>query len=296
MFKRVGLFILTNIFVIVTLGIVLNILGVNHYITAQGLDYKSLAIFCLVWGMGGALISLGISRWMAKKMMNVQLVSPTGPQGALVRRVHAIARKANLPVMPEVGIFDSEAINAFATGPSRSRSLVAVSTGLLRKMGDEEVEGVLAHEVAHIANGDMVTMTLLQGVVNAFVMFLARVVAYFIANAMRSNDRDGGQMGWFAHMMVVFVLEIIFGILASTVVMWFSRWREYRADAGSATLVGKHKMVAALEALRRDYGVMAESAQAPTSARVMGISSKSSFMQLFSSHPSLENRIRALKG
>ena len=293
--KRVALFLATNVLVIVTMSFVMNILGIGHYLTPYGIDYAGLMAFCLVWGMGGAFISLCLSRWMAKRMMGVQLVSPTGPHGAYARKVHEIAKRAGLDEMPEVGIYESPVVNAFATGRSRNSSLVAVSTGLLQKMGDDEIEGVLAHEVAHIANGDMITMTLIQGVINAFVMFLARAVAYAIESSMR-GDRDGeggAAIGWFAHMMIVFVLEIIFGILASVVVLAFSRWREYRADAGSATLVGKHKMIAALEALKRDYSSMEETKQ-QQSVQTMSISSKKGILKLFSSHPDLDDRIRAL--
>ena len=216
-------------------------------------------------------------------MMGVTIVSQRDARyGQLVTKVHQIARRAGLQTMPEVGIFNSPVVNAFATGRSRNNSLVAVSTGLLQKMREDEVEGVLAHEVAHIANGDMVTMALIQGVINAFVMFLARVVAYAIQSSMRSNDdrEGGGHMGGLAYMMTVFVLEIIFGIIASTIVMAFSRWREYRADAGSAALVGKDKMIAALTALKRDYSLMQET-EMKTSVQTMSISSKEGLMKLF---------------
>ena len=296
--KRIGLFLLTNILVIVTLSLVMNILGIGYYLTPYGIDYKALLAFCLLWGMGGAFISLWMSRWMAKTMMGVRTLSPSsGPYGAYVRKVHEIARRAGLREMPEVGIYESPVINAFATGRSRNSSLVAVSTGLLQKMDEDEIEGVLAHEVAHIANGDMITLALIQGVVNAFVMFLARIVAYAIESSLRGNrDGEGGAaIGGFAHMMTVFVLELVFGVLASIVVLAFSRWREYRADAGSAALVGKGKMIAALEALRRDYSLMEEGAGVGQSVQTMSISSKKGFLGLFSSHPSLEDRIRALR-
>ncbi len=295
MFKRIGLFFAVNIMVLVTVSLILNFFGIGHYLTSQGLDYTALMIFCLVWGMVGSFISLFISKWMAKKMMGVVVVSPTDQRwGALVRKVHEIARRAGLKEMPEVGVFDSTVINAFATGRSRKNSLVAVSTGLLHKMREDEIEGVLAHEVAHIANGDMVTMALLQGVINAFVMFLARVVAYAIASSMRGNNREeNSPVGGLSYMITVFVLEIVFGIIASVVVMKFSRWREYRADAGSATLVGKDKMIAALVALKRDFSLMQETEMKPA-AQTMSISSKGSFMKLFSSHPDLDERIRAL--
>ena len=294
MFKRIGLFLLTNILVIVTVSFILNFFGIGNYMTAYGLDYQALMVFCLVWGMVGSFISLCLSKWMAKMMMGVEIVSANGPYGDLVRRIHTLSRRAGLSVMPEVGIFRSPVINAFATGRGRNSSLVAVSTGLLDRMDDGEVEGVLAHEVAHIANGDMVTMALVQGVVNAFVMFLARVVAYFIQASMRSNDRNGGGVGGFAYIMTVFALEIVFGILASIIVMWFSRYREFRADAGSAALAGKDKMIRALEALKRDYENMQET-NYKTAVQTMSISSKKGIMKLFSSHPDLDDRIRALE-
>ena len=297
MFKRYGLFLAVNIMVLLTLSFLLSALGLNNYLTATGLDYKALMIFCLIWGMAGSFISLFISKWMAKTMMGVVVVSPTDHRwGTLVRRVHEISRRAGLKTMPEVGVFDSPVINAFATGRSRNNSLVAVSTGLLHKMNEDEVEGVLAHEVAHIANGDMVTMALLQGVINAFVMFLARVIAYAIQTSMRgNNDREGSSspIGGLSYFITVFVLEIIFGIIASIVVMKFSRWREYRADAGSAALVGKGKMIAALEALRGDFSLMEETQMKPA-VQTMSISSKGGFLKLFSSHPDLDDRIRAL--
>ena len=296
MAKRIALFLLTNVLVISTASIILNVLGIGSYVTAYGLDYKGLMIFCLIWGMAGSFISLSLSRWMAKTMMGVHVVSPTGSHGELVRKVHEISRRAGLTTMPEVGIYESPVINAFATGRSRNSSLVAVSTGLLNKMNTDERDGVLAHEVAHIANGDMITMALLQGVINAFVMFLARVVAYFIQSSMRSNDRDGHSgVGGFAYIMTVWVLEVVFGIMASVIVMAFSRWREFRADAGSAALVGKSKMIAALQALQRDYGMMQET-NYKANVQTMSISSKGSFFgNLFSSHPALDDRIKALQ-
>ncbi|MCB0363717.1 MAG: protease HtpX, partial [Bdellovibrionales bacterium] len=222
-----------NLLVVVTISIVLNVLGVRPYITAQGLDMTSLAIFCLVWGMGGAFISLGLSRIMAKWMMGVKVIPPDTRDmelQELVREVHELARSAKLPKMPEVGIYESPEVNAFATGPSRSRSLVAVSTGLLHSMRRHELKGVLGHEVAHIANGDMVTMTLIQGVVNAFVMFFARAVAY--ALTMSGRDEGEQQGPGLAYYVVQVVLEMVFMVLGSMVVAKFSRYREFRADKG----------------------------------------------------------------
>jgi heat shock protein HtpX len=276
----------------VAVSTLMSLFGVGPYLTAQGIDYQNLMIICLLWGMGGSLVSLMLSKFMAKMFMRLEVVSPSGPYASLVHRVHAIARKAGLTKMPEVYMYQSPEVNAFATGPTRNNALVAVSTGLLQRMDDDEVEGVLAHEVAHIANGDMVTMALVQGVVNAFVLFLSRVITFAIDQAMRGNDREGRGLGFFAQIMVSNLLQIVFGILAAPVVMWFSRWREYRADEGSAQLVGKHKMIAALEALKRTYPALAKS---EGSVEVMQISAKGAWSELFSSHPPLDKRIKALQ-
>tara|TARA_R110000868_G_scaffold136049_10_gene348835 strand:- start:3708 stop:4598 length:891 start_codon:yes stop_codon:yes gene_type:complete len=292
--KRIGLFILTNILVISAVTVILQVLGIDNYLSSQGINYQSLLVICVVWGMAGSFISLLMSKWMAKKMMGLEIVSATGPYGAIVRKVHEISRRAGLSEMPEVGIYHSPDVNAFATGPSKNNSLVAVSTGLLERMNDEEAEGVLAHEVAHIANGDMVTMALIQGVVNAFVMFLARVAVFAIDQATRRDNDDGRGLGFFAHIFLVQIFQMIFGLLAAPVVMGFSRWREFRADAGSAKLVGKEKMIAALENLKRNYALQEQVKEEPSMAS-MKISSKSAWVELFSSHPSLDKRIAALR-
>jgi heat shock protein HtpX len=219
-----------------------------------------------------------------------------GPHRDIVEKVHRLARRAGLTEMPEVGIYQSDEVNAFATGPSRNNSLVAVSTGLLTRMNDAEVEGVLAHEVAHIANGDMVTMALVQGVINAFVMFISRIVAFAITQAMRSNDEDEAPASPWIMPLLTFVLDIVFGFLAAPIVAWFSRYREYRADKGGADLAGREKMIAALESLQRAYPQLAEAkAAADPNFRSMQISSKSEFLKWFSTHPPLEMRIAALK-
>lgn len=298
MFKRFFLFAAVNILIVVTISIVTRLLGLEPYMTANGINYESLAVFCLIWGMGGSFISLMISKWMAKTMMGVQIVDKNGQYGELVQTVHMLARKAKLDKMPDVGIYQAPEINAFATGPTRNNSLVAVSTGLLERMNRDELEGVLGHEVAHIANGDMVTMTLVQGVINAFVMFFARIVAYAISQALRSDDEEGGSsggLGMFAHMMVVFVLEILFGILGSIVVAAFSRYREYRADAGGSKLAGKEKMLGALKALQSNYETLMQTKESSGAIKSMQISSKHSWLALFSSHPPLEDRIKALE-
>jgi heat shock protein HtpX len=295
MFKRVALFFLTNMLVIVTISIVLRILGIGPYITAYGIDYGALFAFCLVWGMGGAFISLGLSRIMAKWMMKVQVVDPRNPGEFrdLVNLVHQLAQKAGLPAMPEVGIYDSPEVNAFATGPSKSRSLVAVSTGLLQRMDRDQVEGVLGHEVAHIANGDMVTMTLIQGVINAFVMFFARIVAYAVTSAMRGNRE--GQGSFWMHFLNVTACEIVIGFFGYMVVAWFSRLREFRADRGGAQYAGNGKMVAALQQLQRFYGRVPE-AETHASLATLKISGKQGgLMALLATHPPLEERIARLR-
>lgn len=295
MFKRFFFFALVNIAMIVMIQIVMRVLGVEPYLQANGLNYQALAIFCLLWGSVASFISLQMSKWMAKRAMGVQIVEQNGQYSDLVNLVHRLAKAANLPKMPEVGIYQSPEVNAFATGPSKSNSLVAVSTGLLQRMNSEEVEGVLAHEVSHIANGDMVTMALVQGVVNAFTMFLARVAAFAIQNAMRSDDDRGG-VGGISYFLTVIVFDILFGILGSIVVAWFSRLREYRADAGAARLAGRGPMIAALQRLQNEYSANRFEKESNDAIAALKISSKPvGFRALFSTHPSLENRIARLQ-
>ena len=295
--RRIAFFFIVNLAIIITISILLSVLGVESYITSTGLNLKALLILCLAFGMGGAFISLWMSKWIAKKMMGVQIIKPGSPgeAGRLVQRIHNIAKAARLPKMPEVGIYPSPEVNAFATGPSKKNSLVAVSEGLLRNMNDDEVEGVLAHEVSHIANGDMVTMTLIQGVVNAFVMFLARVIAFAITSATRRGGEGGIGSSPLAHMFIVIALQIILMPIGMIVVAYVSRKREFRADAGSARLVGRDKMIAALERLRKNMGhmEMEKSHASITSLKISGRPSK--FMALLSTHPPLEDRIAALK-
>jgi heat shock protein HtpX len=296
-FKRIALFLAVNALVVFTISIVLNVLGVKPYLTANGLNYESLLVFCLIWGMGGAFISLALSRIMAKWMMGVKVIPPDTRDSDLrdlVQMVHELSRAANLPVMPEVGVYDSPEVNAFATGPSKSRSLVAVSTGLLQRMKRNEVKGVLGHEVAHIANGDMVTMTLIQGIVNAFVMFLARVIAYGLtmARGQDSDDRQGGTP--MSYYLVQFALEMVFMVLGSMVVAWFSRYREYRADSGGARLAGRGNMIQALEGLKRTFDDVDPNTRPAIQA--LKISSRpGGIMRLFSTHPPLEERIERLQ-
>lgn len=299
--KRIFLFLAVNVLVMITLSTLLNVLGVRPYVEAQGINYESLMVFCLVWGMGGAFISLAMSRLMARWMMGVKILDPNtrDPDAQeLIETVHQLARSAGLGTMPQVGIYESPEVNAFATGPTRSRSLVAVSTGLLHRMNRAERDGVLGHEIGHIANGDMVTMTLLQGVVNAFVMFLARVIAFAIANAGKSRDENSGGASYGAYHLITWVLEIVFMILGSLVVSWFSRYREYRADAAGARLAGRDKMIAALEKLRKVVELNSEVEEhsgAKPSVQAFKISSGRRWMHLFSTHPPLEERIRRLE-
>ncbi len=299
-FKRIFLFMLVNILVMVTVSFTLSLLGVNRYFySAYGIDYQSLAIFCFVWGMTGAFVSLALSRFMAKMMMGVQVIDPNtrDPElQQLVQTVHNLARSAGLPAMPEVGIYDSPEPNAFATGPTKSRALVAVSTGLLSSMNNAEVEGVLGHEITHVANGDMVTMTLIQGVINAFVMFLSRILAFLITQAMRGdNNREERGPSWVQFILIP-IFEIFFSILGSIVVARFSRWREFRADAGGARLAGREKMIGALQALQRIAGRVEDAPQSPPAYQALQISGrKSGMLALFASHPPLEDRIARLE-
>jgi len=296
MAKRIVLFLLTNILVVVTISVLLQVLGIRPYLTAQGIDYGNLIAFCLVWGMGGAFISLGLSRFMAKRMMGVQVIDPStrDPEAqTLVQTVHRLAQAAGLP-MPEVGMYESPEPNAFATGPTKSRALVAVSTGLLRRMDRSEVEGVLGHEMTHVANGDMVTMTLLQGVVNAFVMFLSRAIAWAVVQATRRSDdeREAGFASYGMVFAIQMVLEIVFMVLGSLVIAAFSRWREFRADAGGARLAGRQNMIGALQALQRTVeGVE----HAPPAIAAFRISNPGGFGRMFASHPPLEERIARLE-
>jgi heat shock protein HtpX len=292
-FKRIGLLLAVNLAIMVVLNIVIELLGLRNWMTSSGINYQSLAVMCLIWGTLGSFISLMISKWMAKTMMGVELCKPTGSYGDLVQMVHPLARRAGLTTMPEVGVFDSPSPNAFATGPSKSDSLVAVSTGLLRHMRKNEVEAVLGHEVAHIANGDMVTMTLVQGVMNAFVMFFAYVAAFAVSQAMR-GDRDdrGGGGSFLVNHLLVYLFQIVFGILGMIVTNWFSRYREYRADEGGAKFSGRDNMIASLQALQRSYPALAKTDSTFASLQ---ISNRGSWLELFSTHPPLEKRIAALE-
>jgi len=288
---RMFLFFLVNGLIVITVSVLMHLFGVSPYLGRYGLNYQSLAIVCFLYGMGSSLISLLLSRAMVKWQAGVQVIPPDTQDPALsqiVGVVHNLARKANLASMPEVGIYDSPDPNAFATGPTKSMALVAVSTGLLSRMNMAEIEGVLGHEITHISNGDMVTMSLLQGIVNSFVGFLATVIAYAVTQGRRDDDRGPG----FMYYIVQMVLQVVFLALGSIVICWFSRWREYRADAGSARLAGKEKMIAALQELQNSMELVTAN-QRPT-VQTMQISSRSGF-SLWADHPPLEDRIRRLQ-
>jgi len=286
--KRIVLFLATNLAVMIVLSITLSVLGVDKFMSAQGLDVGMLLVFSAIVGFFGSFFSLLISKPMAKWSTGAQVID--GSEGTtqfwLVQTVKTLAERANIG-MPEVAIFEGEP-NAFATGAFKNSSLVAVSTGLINSMSREEVEAVIGHEIAHIANGDMVTLTLIQGVVNTFVVFLSRVVGYIVDRVVLKNDRDTPGVGYYVS---VVVCDIVFGVLASMIVAWFSRQREFRADAGSASLLGTPTpMVAALARL----GGLTPG-ELPQSFKASGISDKPGFMALFSTHPPIEERIAALQ-
>jgi heat shock protein HtpX len=286
--KRILLFVFTNLAILVTLSIVLNLLGIaGYYRPDGGINHMALMVFAFVWGMGGAFISLLMSRFIAKRALGVKLV--TGQTGHaeldwLYHTVSRLAQQANLP-MPEVGYYESPEVNAFATGPSKKKSLVAVSSGLLAGMRREETEGVLAHELAHIQNGDMVTMTLIQGVVNAFVLYLSRVIAGIVRNAV---DARYAMIVGFA---VTIALDILLGIFGMMIVAWFSRAREFRADAGAASLAGREKMIAALRRLQSTTKLIDNREPALATLKI----NNQRAMLLFATHPPLEARIQALE-
>jgi heat shock protein HtpX len=287
--KRIMLLIGTNLAIMVVLSIVASLTGANRYLAANGLDLGKLLVFSAIMGFGGAFLSLWMSKTIAKWSTGARAISEpnTATELWLFDTVRRFAEKAGLP-MPEIAIYEGEP-NAFATGASRSNSLVAVSTGLLQTMSREEAEAVIAHEVAHIANGDMVTLTLIQGVVNTFVFFLARVVGYLVDSFLRRGDQESSGPG-IGYMVTVIVCDIVFGILASMIVMWFSRQREFRADAGAARLMGSPQPM--MSALRRLGGI--EAGELPQNVATAGIAGRPGWMALFSSHPPLEERIAAL--
>ena len=283
---RIVLFLATNIAVMVVASIVFNLLGLNKFTAQYGVDYGGMLVFCALFGFGGAFVSLALSKWMAKRSTGAYVIEQPRNEMEkwLVDTVRRQAEKSGIG-MPEVAIYDAPEMNAFATGMSRNNALVAVSTGLLRQMDRREVEAVLAHEVGHVANGDMVTLTLIQGVVNTFVMFFARIIGNIIDRVVFKNEEGPG----IAYFVSVMVLEIVFGILASFVVAWFSRRREFRADAAGASLEGREAMIAALARLK----TMHEPSSLPKEIAAFGISG--GIGKLLASHPPLDERIEALR-
>lgn len=297
-FKRIFLFLVINILVIATISIILSVFNVRPYLTPYGLDYQALMIFCLIWGMVGAFISLAMSRIMVKWMLRIQIIDPNNLNNPsaqwLYQTVTRLAQTAGLPDTPQVGIYESPEVNAFATGPTKKRSLVAVSSGLLNRMDKESVEGVLGHEIAHIANGDMVTMTLIQGIVNAFVMFFARIIAYAIATAL-SRGRDSRGVNIMVYYVVTIFMEIFLMVLGMLVVTWFSRYREYRADAGGSQIAGRGKMVKALRSLQMAVAIQDPRTDKPQLQSLKISNRHKGWMRLFSTHPPLEERIARLE-
>ena len=293
--KRIFLLVLTNLAVVALLLVTASLLGVDRFLTAQGLNLGSLLVFSALIGFGGAFFSLAISKWMAKKSTGAQvIVEPRDRAEAWLLETVALQAEAAGIAMPEVAIYDSPEPNAFATGPRRNNALVAVSTGLLHGMSLEEVEAVLAHEVSHVANGDMVTLTLIQGVVNTFVIAIAKVIGYAVDRALSSNSDEEYQGPGIAYYVTSIAAELLLGLLASAVVMWFSRQREFRADAGGARLAGRGKMIAALERLR---AMQDQPSHLPSEMAAFAISGgvAQGLKRLFLSHPPLEERIAALR-
>ncbi|TAM11796.1 MAG: protease HtpX [Nevskiaceae bacterium] len=287
--KRILLFLLTNVAIMAVLGVLCWVLGVDRYLTANGLNLPMLLAFSAILGMGGAFMSLAMSKWMAKMSVGAKVIKQpaNATESWLVSTVQRLANGAGIG-MPEVAIYDAPEMNAFATGMTKNSSLVAVSSGLLQSMDRDEVEGVLGHEITHIANGDMVTLTLVQGVVNTFVFFLARVIGYAVDQLVFKRDsREGVGMGYF---MTVMALQVVLGFAATMIVCAFSRWREFHADAGGAHLAGKRKMIAALQRLKGGH----DAGGLPQNMTAMGITG-GKLSQLFMTHPPLDDRIAALQ-
>lgn len=288
--KRTVLFLVTNMAILVVLSVAVHLLGLDRYLSEQGVDYISLLIFAAIFGMGGAFLSLAMSKWSAKRMVGAHVIER--PSNATEQWVwDTVARQANAAGigMPEVAIYDAPEVNAFATGMNKNAALVAVSSGLLRAMDRDEAEAVLAHEVSHVANGDMVTLALIQGVLNTFVIFLSRAIGHVIDRVVFKTERGYGP----GFMVVSIVAQLVLGVLASIIVMWFSRQREFRADSGSARLAGRQKMIGALRRLQQQQGA----STLPEKMTAFGISGPigSGLKRLFMTHPPLEERIAALE-
>jgi heat shock protein HtpX len=288
--RRIFYFLITNIAILLVLSMTMRLLGVEPYLTPYGLNYQSLLVFAMVFGMGGAFISLALSKWTAKRLSGAEVIKEPSNETErwLVRTVSELAAKSNIG-MPEVAIFPTDDMNAFATGIRRNKALVAVSTGLLRRMDKEKVRAVLAHEVAHAANGDMITLALIQGVVNTFVLFLSRVVGHVVDKAVFKTREGHGPAFW----ITTIIAELVLAVLASIVVFYFSRKREYRADSGAAALVGKKPMIGALEALKASI----RQPHLPDKLAAFGISGakRSGLKALFATHPDLDDRVAALE-
>ncbi|MBB3140240.1 protease HtpX [Halomonas organivorans] len=291
---RILLFLGTNLAVILVASITLRLLGVEPYLTAQGINFNALLIFCFIFGMAGSMVSLFISKWMAKRTTGTVIIEQpsNSTEQWLLDTVGELARDAGIK-MPEVGIFPAQQSNAFATGWNKDDALVAVSAGLLNRMRPEEVRAVLAHEIGHVANGDMVTLALIQGVLNTFVMFFARVVAQLVDSFLRRDDNEG--LGFFGYFAVVIVAEIVFGLIASAIVAWFSRFREYRADAAGAKLAGSGAMINALARLKAETQMPDQMPDTLTAFAITTGQTRKLMERLFASHPPLDERIRALK-
>jgi len=288
---RIILFLGTNLAIMLVLGVVTSIFGIDRWAYAHsGIDLQGMLIFCAVFGMGGAFISLALSKWMAKMSVGAQVIAEPRNESEqwLFNTIRTHAQNAQIG-MPEIAIYDAPEMNAFATGMSKNHALVAVSTGLLRSMNRDQVSAVLGHEITHVSNGDMVTLALIQGVLNTFVMFLARIIGGVIDSAM-SGGRDGDRGGGIGYFFIVIILQTLLGVLATIIVMWFSRWREFRADAGGAKLGGRQNMISALQALAGT-----DNSTLPKAFQAFGINGEHGVARLFMSHPPIEERIAALR-
>jgi heat shock protein HtpX len=287
--KRIFLFLVTNLAVLFVISITLRLLGVDQILNESGgIDFNALLVMSAVMGFAGSIISLLLSKWSSKRMVGAQVITnPIDPtERWLVETVHRQAQAAGIG-MPEVATYEAPEVNAFATGWNRNSALVAVSSGLLHNMSRDEIEAVLAHEISHVANGDMITLALIQGVVNTFVIFFSRIIGHLIDRLVFKTERGNGPAYW----VTSIVAQMVLGVLASVIVMWFSRQREFRADAGGANLAGRSKMISALEKLKINH----EQATLPERMAAFGIAGGSSFSKLFSTHPSLDERIDALR-
>ena len=292
MSKRVFLFLVLNCLIVSSVGVLIQFLGIRNYLGHQGINYQQLLFWCFLWGMGGSFISLLFSRSFAKRAMAVEVIpgNTNDPElMALLDVIRELSNKAGLKKMPEVGIYPSDEINAFATGPSRNRALLAISSGLAHRMNRDQIIGVLGHEISHIANGDMVTLALLQGTVNCFVLFLARIISFGLI------EDNGSRIKALARMFLMFGLEIFFNFFGSMLLAWFSRYREFRADAGSASLAGADKMINALNSLRIQSEFTNNSVELPKYSNMQVYGKERRFFNPFATHPSIEKRITALE-